>query len=139
MYLNNLISTLKKCSKEHAKVIKRIYGNMYLLVGPALDKEDFKTQMLDLKILEIYPKNKTSYHYHKITESFFLVLKGRIKARINDELYFLSEGKYVFVRNNIKHQFINDGTDIVYLIEIMVPPYRQRDKIWSEKGGANNE
>lgn len=99
---------------KQAKVINRTYGRMYLLVGPSLN-ERYYSDNLDIKMLEILPGYKTSYHYHDNIESIFVVLSGKLLAKINDNILLLKEGD---------------------VMEIMTPPYTKEHTIYEENGGT---
>lgn len=119
---------------KQAKVINRKYGKMYLLVGPTLNEKVYSNN-LDVKMLEILPRKKTSYHYHDNSESIFLVLSGKLLAKINDNTFLIKEGDYVLVKSSVKHQFINDFDNKSFVMEIMTPPYAKNYTIYEENGG----
>ena len=120
---------------KYAKVINRNYGKMYLLVGPALDNK-FYSSKLDIKILEILPKHKTSYHYHENIESVFIVLTGKLSAKIDGSIFLLEKDDYVAVKPHVKHQFINNSENASFVMEIMTPPYTKKYTIYDEYGGV---
>ena len=123
---------------KHAKVINRKYGKMYLLVGPALDENGYSLN-LDIKILEILPRYKTSYHYHDNIESVFIVLSGKLVAKINDNTFIVEKGDYILIKPFIKHQLINESDDTAFVMEIMTPPYAKSHTIYEEEKGVSHD
>ena len=120
---------------KRAKVINRTYGRMYLLVGPSLN-ERYHSDNLDVKMLEILPGYKTSYHYHDNIENIFIVLSGKLLAKINDNILLLKKGDYILIKPYVKHQFINNFDNKSFIMEIMTPPYTKEHTIYEENGGA---
>lgn len=61
------------------------------------------------------------YHLHRRMENFYLVLKGILTLRVNDETLELAEGSCVLLPPGVPHAASNLGDEPVELLELYVP------------------
>jgi uncharacterized cupin superfamily protein len=87
-----------------------------VMVGEALG-----TEKLYVNVDFVKPGAKSAkYHSHSMQEEFFLILRGRGILRLNGEETAVKPGDFISkpAGRGIAHQFINDGTDILQILDI---------------------
>lgn len=113
--------------KRNWRDVTPILGHQDAVVWDVLHsvgaKERFPESSCLLRIgtvghLELQGGGKVSkYHTHENVEQVFIFLEGSGKMRINDVLYPVEDGDFVYAPAGLPHQVINEGKDwIEYLI-----------------------
>ncbi len=73
-----------------------------------------------IKELVIKPGGKTSLQYHNYRDEYWIVLKGKGKAILDDTEIDLEPGIFLKVPRTVKHRIINDGKEDLVIIEVWV-------------------
>lgn len=79
------------------------------------------SEKIYVNIDKIEPGNKScKYHSHVKQEEFFLILKGCGTLRYDGEEVSVKEGDFIAkpAGKNIAHQFINDGFDVLEILDM---------------------
>lgn len=72
----------------------------------------------------IDPGNTSNIHSHQNQEEVFVVLSGRGKIMVNNEVANVEPGSVVFVPKGQVHQLINtDGEETLKVLPITSPPF----------------
>ena len=79
------------------------------------------------------PGTEAANHHHEGAEHFQVVLKGNATFFVNEKPYKISAGDTIYIYDNERHYFLNDGEEELSFIEYFVPGFYKT--IWSE--GAN--
>jgi quercetin dioxygenase-like cupin family protein len=100
---------------------KRIY-----LVTPKLSGTDVvKGEMI------LYPAGTAaSSHHHEGADHFQYILRGSATFFLNEEPHRVSAGDTVYIYENERHYFVNDGDEEMTFIEYFVPG--KYKTIWAE-------
>ena len=72
------------------------------LIGSAYSKNDSVLEM------NIFPAEKTPWHYHTLFAETFEILKGTLELGHNNEVFQLKEGDIITVTPNEKHYFFGN-------------------------------
>jgi uncharacterized cupin superfamily protein len=84
------------------------------------------------------------YHSHSLQEEFFLILKGKGSVRLDGKIIPVQQGDF-FAKpagKGISHQFINDGDEILEILDCGTPnkndiiTYPDEDTILVKKTGT---
>jgi mannose-1-phosphate guanylyltransferase/mannose-6-phosphate isomerase len=83
------------------------------------------------KVKRIYvkPGAALSLQSHKHRSEHWIVVEGRAKVTINDEVKLVSEGQSVYVPLGAKHRMENPGKLAMVLIEVQIGTYLEEDDI----------
>jgi mannose-1-phosphate guanylyltransferase/mannose-6-phosphate isomerase len=83
------------------------------------------------KVKRIYvkPGAALSLQSHKHRSEHWIVVEGRAKVTINDEVKLVSEGQSVYVPLGAKHRMENSGKLAMVLIEVQIGTYLEEDDI----------
>ncbi len=116
--------------------------------NPKLSDELLKTESLSKgsQYNELYanidylaPGAKScKFHSHTKQDEFFYILKGACIVRVGNEIHRLNTGDYFCkpAGQNIAHQFINDSSDIVEILDVGtnkiddIITYPDEDVVW---------
>ena len=69
---------------------------------------------------------KVRAHYHKERDEFYVILQGRAKLRIKNDIYEVGEGYVAFIPRGTIHGVESTGADPLVLIFVSSPPYDPR-------------
>ena len=70
-----------------------------------------------------------SLQSHKHRSEHWIVVKGKAKVTINDDVKILTEGESVYVPLGAKHRLENPGESLLELIEVQIGSYLGEDDI----------
>jgi quercetin dioxygenase-like cupin family protein len=70
----------------------------------------------------IRPRTLVPPHMHADEDEFSFVVKGKVGARIGDQIAIAGPGSYILKPRNIPHTFWNPGQTMARLVEIISPP-----------------
>ena len=90
------------------------------------------------KILCINPGWRCSYHYHKIKDETFYVLKGTILMEVEGTSEIVSEGYTIRLNPNTRHRFT--GITYAEILEVSTQHFEDdsyREEIGGYVGGIN--
>jgi len=88
-----------------SKFVNKSWGYEYCLVN---------NELYCSKILHIDKDHCCSYHYHKIKDETFYILKGHIILDFNDKTFFMYAGNSIRIKPKDKHRFFGiEDTDII--------------------------
>jgi len=72
-------------------------------------------------VATIPPGDKISEHYHPYSEEFVYVVKGTMIARLDGTPHEVREGQGVFIPINMRHRFMNEGSEDVGIVFHLCP------------------
>jgi quercetin dioxygenase-like cupin family protein len=75
----------------------------------------------DYFIVEVAPKGGPPLHVHHKQEETIQVLKGKLKIRIGDEIFYCQEGGFAYLPSKIPHAFVNMTDEPGEIIVIYTP------------------
>jgi len=80
----------------------------------------------DLSIIEelMPPKTSEKRHYHKESQQFFKILKGKATFEIEDKIVEVVEGKGIHIKPKIKHRILNEQSENLEFLVISQPTTR---------------
>jgi len=83
-----------------------------------------------IKRLVVFPQKRLSLQSHQHRDELWLVIRGKGKAQLDDELVPLEPGSLVRITKNQKHRLVNDQKeDNLEIIEIQTGTYFGEDDI----------
>jgi len=121
--IKNIVNELEKKglneSKEHLKIY-RPWGNYISLV---------KDEKWQVKKLEVKPKSRLSLQMHQYRSEHWIVVKGRAKVEINDEVKILEVNESCYIPIGAKHRLTNKEESPLVIIEVQSGSYVGEDDI----------
>lgn len=82
-----------------------------------------------VKRLVVWPGKRLSLQKHNHRSEHWVVVKGKAKVTLDEEVFTLEQGKYVFIELGKKHRLENPGKDVLEVIEVQVGNYCREDDI----------
>jgi len=82
------------------------------------------TQSVHLVFMPVGKKVRA--HYHKERDEFYVILQGRAKLRIKNDIYEVGEGHVAFIPRGTIHGIESIGVDPLIVIFVSSPPYDPR-------------
>jgi mannose-1-phosphate guanylyltransferase/mannose-6-phosphate isomerase len=82
-----------------------------------------------IKKISVHPLQRLSLQMHYHRSEHWIVVAGKAKATIGEEVYLLGENQSVFVPKSTQHRLENPGENILELIEVQVGEYIAEDDI----------
>jgi quercetin dioxygenase-like cupin family protein len=61
----------------------------------------------DYLLLDVQPKSGTPMHIHHKQHESIHFLKGRYKVQLEDEVFYIEEGGFVYIPMGVNHAFMN--------------------------------
>jgi len=127
------ISETKVCTKYNIEMLFGIGGNKKLNsstnINSLLEKETLVKHVQKVwgyedwlvnnnlycgKILHVQRQHCCSYHYHKLKDETFYILKGHVVMELNNNRFDMLQGDVVRIKPGDKHRFFGiDDTDII--------------------------
>ena len=68
------------------------------------------------------PRTLVPPHLHADTDEFSIVVKGKVGARIGDQVVVGGPGSYILKPRGVPHTFWNPGRTMARVVEIISPP-----------------
>jgi len=112
--------------KQNAKEVDnhpevyRPWGSFYVL-NEALN---FK-----VKHIKVHPKKRLSLQKHQFRSEHWVVVRGVANVIRGDDEIILTSNQSIFISPNTPHQLINNGTELLELIEVQSGEYLGEDDI----------
>jgi putative monooxygenase len=72
-------------------------------------------------VATIAPGDKISEHYHPYSEEFVYLVRGELVVRLDGTPYPLRAGQGVMIPINVRHRFMNEGTEESFMIFHLCP------------------
>ena len=88
-----------------------------------------KEKNWQVKKLEIHPNESISLQKHCYRSENWVVVKGKAKVEINDEISFLQKDESIYVPCGSKHRVSNPGLNPLIIIEVQSGIYLGEDDI----------
>ena len=82
-----------------------------------------------IKKISVHPLQRLSLQLHYHRSEHWIVVAGKAKVTIGEQVYLLSENQSVFVPKSTQHRLENPGENILELIEVQVGEYIAEDDI----------
>tara|TARA_B100001027_G_scaffold190133_1_gene143920 strand:+ start:2544 stop:3992 length:1449 start_codon:yes stop_codon:yes gene_type:complete len=82
-----------------------------------------------VKTIEVKPSKSLSLQMHKKRAEHWVVVTGKAKVEINNNIYTLNENESTFIPLGSKHRLSNPGTTPLILIEVQSGDYLGEDDI----------
>lgn len=81
-------------------------------------KDDFRNGQVVVVNWSVLPKGKAfALHYHESLQEVFIIFKGKVTAKVNDEEFILESGDGLIVDYNEKHTMQNiSDEDVIFLM-----------------------
>ncbi len=98
----------------------RSWGSFTVFV----DEDNFKTKRLD-----VLAGKRLSLQSHQYRSEHWIIVKGRAKITIAEDIQNYSPGKYLFVPQKTKHRIENIGNELLTIIEVQTGEYLGEDDI----------
>jgi uncharacterized cupin superfamily protein len=103
------------------------------------------SERLYVNIDSVKPRAKSvKYHSHSLQEEFFLILKGKGRVRLDGKTIPVQRGDFLAkpAGKGITHQFINDGDEVLEILDCGTPDkndiitYPDEDTVLNKKTGT---
>ena len=91
--------------------------------------EFIKNQKATVKILDILPKEETSLQYHQKRDEFWYLIRGKIRAMVEDKENNLEIGNHLYIKKRQKHRLINDSQELAAILEISFGEFEEEDEV----------
>ncbi|NPA69909.1 MAG: cupin domain-containing protein [Crenarchaeota archaeon] len=82
---------------------------MRVLIG----EEDAPTYLM--RLFEVDPGGIIPRHEHPWEHEIY-VIKGKVKVKIGDEEYIVTDGYAIYIPPNVPHEYVNIGDDVAVFI-----------------------
>jgi mannose-1-phosphate guanylyltransferase/mannose-6-phosphate isomerase len=82
-----------------------------------------------IKRIVVNPDGKLSLQSHKQREEHWIVIKGKAKVSVEDQVSFYAKGEYIFIPLGAKHRLENLTEEIVEIVEVQCGEYLGEDDI----------
>ncbi len=82
-----------------------------------------------VKVLTIFPKMKISLQKHFKRSEHWVVVQGKAKVIVDDQIKKLSRNQAVFIPKESIHRIINESSETLKLVEVQVGEYFGEDDI----------
>ena len=90
-----------------------------------------------IKRIEVNPKSRLSYQYHKKRSETWVIIQGEGIVTIEGKDKNISKGDTIIIPVTSKHRIENNGNDVVVFIEIQTGSYFGEDDIVRIKDDYN--
>ncbi len=75
----------------------------------------------DYFIVDVAPLGGPPLHVHHKQEEAIHILKGRLKVRVGDEIFYCEEGGFVMMPSQVPHTFLNLTPEVAKVIVVYTP------------------
>ncbi len=82
-----------------------------------------------VKKLVVWPGKRLSLQRHKHRSEHWIVVKGKAKVTLDEEVFTLEKGKYISIEVGKKHRLENPEKEVLEVIEVQVGDYCGEDDI----------
>ncbi|CAM8391225.1 {ManC} Mannose-1-phosphate guanylyltransferase [Candidatus Methylopumilus planktonicus] len=121
--VKQLVDTLKKDERPETEAHKKIYRPWGYF-----DSVDHG-EHFQIKRIVVKPREKLSLQLHHKRAEHWVVVAGKAKVYIGDEVKFLSENESIYIPKETKHSLENPGDINLEIIEIQTGSYLGEDDI----------
>ena len=91
--------------------------------------EFIKNQKATVKILDINAGEETSLQSHQKRDEFWYVIRGKIRAMVEDRENNLEIGNHLYIKKGQKHRLINDSQELTAILEISFGEFKESDEV----------
>jgi len=99
---------------------KRPWGEFFVIHT----SNDFK-----IKKIVVNKNSRLSYQFHEGRSETWIIIKGKAKITINDEIFFSKEGDTVSIPKRAKHRVENISSSDLIFIEVQTGDYFDENDI----------
>lgn len=89
-------------------------------------KEIARSEFQSVHVVFMPVGKKVRAHYHRERDEFYVVLQGRAKLRIGNDIYEVGEGHVAFIPRGTIHGIESVGADPLIVVFVSTPPYDPR-------------
>ena len=82
-----------------------------------------------VKKICVYPENRLSLQNHKERAEHWVILKGKAKVQIGEDVHNLTVNQHVYIPKGVLHRLENVGEEDVEIIETQIGKYLGEDDI----------
>ena len=82
-----------------------------------------------VKRICVKPGAALSLQSHKYRFEHWIVVEGKAKVTVGDEIKIVAEGQSVYIPLGAKHRMENPGADLMVLVEVQIGTYLGEDDI----------
>ncbi len=86
-------------------------------------KEIARSDVQSVHLVFMPSGKKVRAHYHRERDEFYVILQGRAKLRIGNDLYEVGEGHVAFIPRGTIHGIESIGADPLIVVFVSSPPY----------------
>jgi mannose-6-phosphate isomerase-like protein (cupin superfamily) len=108
---------IARAAEAARKPLRHGRGEVMTLVGPETGQRPMDVHMISIRAgTPVGP-----YHFHSASDIVYVVVEGRVRARIDGKQYVLEPGDAAFIPAGVRHAAHNVGTGEVRMVEIYAP------------------
>lgn len=108
---------IARASEVPRKPLRHERGEEITLVGPAIGHRPMDVHMISIRA----GTTRGPYHFHTASDIVYVVVQGRVRARIDGDDHVLETGDAAFIPAGIPHSAHNIGADEARMVEIYAP------------------
>lgn len=128
-------------NEEIKSTIKSFTGNIQALV---MRNDNFREVIFtgaksQLVVMSIPQGGEVGEEIHEHVEQTLYIVSGVCNVILNDVVHMVSGGDVVVVTPGTKHNFINEGEEVVKIITTYSPPNHLDGRIHLTKEDADND
>jgi len=113
------------------KPFKGVCGRVWQFINP----ETAPTKALSTALIAVEPRERSTPHYHRVTEEIYFIIDGEGVLRTDNQEYPIKQDSIAYIPPNVPHSLINTGKKTLKLLVIDHPPYNRADTIMQESAG----
>ena len=121
--IKNIVSILNKNNLKEGKQHKKIHRPWGYYVS--IEERNY----WQIKKIEVNPGASLSLQKHHHRSEHWIVVEGKAKVQINDDIKTLSKNESVYIPIKSKHRLSNTGKSPLILIEVQTGDYLGEDDI----------
>lgn len=102
--------------------VKRPVGQRGYLCGAFLKPDhppyrDLYWEKAEVAYMYLTPDSKDEMHYHKHTDKFLILIRGRLRQEVEGEEVDLTPGEFLFIKAGARMEllFAGDGTELIVI------------------------
>ena len=121
--ITSVVKKLNKKNIKEASSFRKDYRPWGWFDVLALDDR------FQIKLIFVKPSGSLSLQSHKYRSEFWVVVKGKAKVTIGNNIKIIPEGNSVYIPKTEKHRLENPNTEPILLVEVQIGSYLGEDDI----------
>ena len=82
-----------------------------------------------VKSVEVLPRKKLSLQRHKLRSEHWVVVRGKAKVTVGEEVKYLEENQSTYIPKGSVHRLENPRDELLKIIEVQCGEYLEEDDI----------